>query len=130
MPKQSFKNFEIEARVGANNSHSVQMAQGTSDQHEVIVTPLSGMAKPTKLRCVRSSGTVVEYDPAPPDAWDYDFGSIDRWTLPAARTANRTVTAGQAPGAAVLQVKEVEVDDGLPQPCIHAVPVDVTVTVP
>jgi hypothetical protein len=130
MPSGKSRHFKIDTRVGVTTAASVRLAQGASDQHEVIVTPLSGLAKPTKLRCVRSSGTAVEYDPAPPDAWDHDFGSIDRSTPAAGRTTNRTVQAGQAPGSAVLQVKELEVDDGLPRPRIHPVPVDVTITVP
>src|ERR1700691_3346808 len=103
MPSKKTRHFKIDARVGATNAAAVQLRKGTSEQHEVIVTPLSGMAKPTKLSCIRSSGTAVDYDPAPASSWDHDFGSIDCSTAINLRTASRTVQAGQTPGAAILQ---------------------------
>jgi hypothetical protein len=129
MPDKKTKHFKIESKIGTSNASTVSLSKGGSGQHEVIVTPLGGVPKPTKLSCIRSSGTVAGYDPAPPDAWDHDFGSIDCSTAANLRTANRTVQAGQATGSAVFQVKELEVDDGLPPPRKDPIGLNVDVTV-
>lgn len=129
MPSWSSRHFKIETRVGTNTAASVSLSCGRADPHEVVITPLSGLPKPTKLSCVRANGTAASYDPAPPDAWDHDFGSIDRSTTIDVRTASRTVQAGQTTGTAVLRVNQLEVDDGLPPPRVHAVGVDISVSV-
>jgi hypothetical protein len=133
MPTDKSRHFKVDTRVGTSTAALVNLAQGSSDPHEVVVTPLSGLAKPTKLRCIRSSGSAVEYDPAPVDRWEHDFGSIDNSSPIADRTASQTVQAGQTSGSAVLQVNEIEVDDGLPQPRVYQQRwprCDVNVTVP
>lgn len=129
MPAWNSIHFKIESRVGTNNATPVRLARGNSDQHVVVVTPLSGMAKPTKLFCNRPSGTAAEYDPAPPDAWDHDFGSIDRSTPVNLCTASHTVKAGQTVGTAVLRVRELAVDDGLSPPRVHPVGMDTDINV-
>jgi len=133
MPSCKSRQFKVTTRVGTATAASVNLAQNSSDPHVVIVTPLSGLAKPTKLRCIRSSGTAVEYDPAPVDKSDHDFGSIDNSSPIADRTASHIIQAGQTSGSVVLQVNEIEVDDGLPQPRIYQQlwpGCDVNVTVP
>jgi hypothetical protein len=133
VPKKKYRLFTIETRVGPASAASVHIALGSSSQHEVIVTPLRGTPRATTLSCIRSSGTAVEYDPAPPDAWDHGFGPIDRTTPVASRTANRTVKTGTAAGSSVLQVKQLEIDESLPKPVPYSVPVgdvDVSVTTP
>jgi hypothetical protein len=132
VPKKTYSLFKIETRVGSTSAASVHIPSGNSSQHEVIVTPLRGTPRATALSCIRSGGTAVEYDPAPPDAWDHDFGSIDRTTLVANRTANRTVKTGAAAGNAVLQVTQIEIDESLPNRVAYpaSADVDVSVTVP
>jgi hypothetical protein len=130
MPSWKSRHFKVDARVGANNAAAVQLAQGASDHYEVIVTPMSGVPKPTKVHCVRLGGTAASYDPPPPDAWSHDFGRIGRGTASNLCTATRTVEAGRTPGMVTLRVKEVEVDDGLPTPNIRAYQYDISVTIP
>jgi hypothetical protein len=74
---------------------------------------------------------VAGYNPPPPDAWDYDFGLIDYSSPSSNRTASHAVQAGQASGTVILQVKELQVDDGLPSPRAHSIspPLIIHVTV-
>src|ERR1700730_5739710 len=131
MPNRKTRHFKIQTRVGASSAAATTLPKGSSDQHEVIVIPVSGIAKPTQAFCVRSSGTAAGYNPPPPDDWGHDFGLID-CSLPAIScTASRAVQAGQAPGTVILQVKELQVDDGLPRPQVHSIspPLEIHVTV-
>jgi hypothetical protein len=132
MSKTKTRHFKIHTRVGASSwsSTAITLPKGGSEQHEVVVTPYGGMPKRTQVFCVRSSGAAAEYNPAPPDAWDYDFGLIDCSSTASSCTTSRSVRAGQAPGAVILQVKELHVDDGLPSPRVDSISLNIQVTVP
>jgi hypothetical protein len=130
MPNFKTRHFKIDTRVGASGSAAITMSKGSSDPHEVIVTPLGGIPKRTQVFCVRSSGTAAEYNPTPPDAWDHDFGLIDCSSSIGNCTASHSVQAGHATGTVVLQVKELQVNDGLPGPRVHSIALNIQVTVP
>lgn len=130
MPSKSTRNFKVTTKVGAIDLNKVKVSPGAKDKHEVVVRLLSGTPAKAELFCVKSSGTAADYHPAPPDSWDYDFGSIDVSTPVGRRTAAREIHAGSTPGIVTLQVKELHVDDGGPGvPLVHPVFLDVEVTV-
>jgi hypothetical protein len=133
MPSWKSRHFKVETRVGASSAAAVTLRKGSSEQHEVIVTPVSGIPKRTQVFCIRSSGTAAGYNPAPPDAWDHDFGKIDCSSPPNSRTASHAVQASQASGTVILQVRELQDDDGLPSPSprVHSIspPLNVNVNV-
>lgn len=93
-------------KLDASLAGTPPLALHSHDAYTVTVYPRSPFAWSVKISCTRALGAAAEFDPAPPDAWDHDFGKIHSQT-----SGSRAIYC-TARGAAVLRVNALEYDDG------------------